>query len=183
MTRITRRHFLQFTGSALAGIGINQVLFQRLAQRYGQVLAQSTPPREININGFKAGIFSYLLTHYLWQEDSNIERLFPKILPEIPRDFNQLPRYEVKVGSEYQRQASYFISSPNSTAQAVVTRVSENNAQLWLGGVDLRKVKAGTLFTAMKGTGQVKVVSRDGLVAQATVEKAVTEGMALRLIG
>jgi hypothetical protein len=152
----------------------------------GVVLAATTPDqlaREVNINGFKAGIFSYLLTHYLWQEDSNIERVFQKILPEIPKDFDQMPRYEVKVGSGYQRQAPYFISSPKSPAQAVVTRVSGNNAELWLGGVDLRKVTTGTVFTAMKGTGQVKVVSRDGLVAQATVEKAVTEGMPLRLMG
>lgn len=152
----------------------------------GVVLAATAPDqlaREININGFKAGIFSYLLTHYLWQEDSNIERVFQKILPEIPKDFDQMPRYEVKVGSGYQRQAPYFINSPKSPAQAVVTRVKGNTAQLWLGGVDLRKVEAGTVFTAIKGTGQVKVVSRDGLVAQATVEKAVTEGMPLRLMG
>jgi hypothetical protein len=152
----------------------------------GLVLAATAPDnvaREININGFKAGIFSYLLTHYLWQDDSNIERVFQKILPEIPKDFDQLPRYEVKVGSDYQRQAPYFINSPKSPAQAVVTRVSGNNAQLWLGGVDLRKVTTGTVFSAMKGTGQVKVVSRDGLLAQATVEKAVTEGMPLRLMG
>jgi hypothetical protein len=152
----------------------------------GLVLAATAPDqlaREININGFKAGIFSYLLTHYLWQEDSNIERVFQKIVPEIPKNFDQLPRYEVKVGKEYQRQAPYFINSPKSPAQAVVTRVSGNNAQLWLGGVDLRKVEAGTVFTAMKGTGQVKVVSRDGLVAQGKVEKAVTEGMPLQLMG
>jgi metacaspase-1 len=152
----------------------------------GLVLAATAPEqlaREININGFKAGIFSYLLTHYLWQEDSNIERVFQKIVPEIPKNFDQLPRYEVKVGKEYQRQAPYFINSPKSPAQAVVTRVSGNNAQLWLGGVDLRKVEAGTVFTAMKGTGQVKVVSRDGLVAQGKVEKAVTEGMPLQLMG
>jgi hypothetical protein len=152
----------------------------------GLVLAATAPDqlaRELNINGFKAGIFSYLLTHYLWQEDSNIERVFQKILPEIPKDFDQLPRYDVKVGEEYQRQAPYFINSPKSPAQAVVTGVSGNNAQLWLGGVDLRKVTTGTVFTAMKGTGQVKVVSRDGLVAQGKVEKAVTEGMPLRLMG
>ena len=152
----------------------------------GLVLAATAPDnvaREININGFTAGIFSYLLTHYLWQDDSNIERVFQKILPEIPKDFDQLPRYEVKVGSDYQRQAPYFINSPQSPAQAVVMRVSGNNAQLWLGGVDLRKVTPGTVFSAMKGTGQVKVVSRDGLLAQATVEKAVTEGMPLRLMG
>ncbi len=89
----------------------------------------------------------------------------------------------MKAGSEYQQQPPFFINSPNSTAQAVVTRVSGDTAQLWLGGVDLRVVEAGTVFTAMKGTGQVKVVSRDGLVAQARIEKAVTEGMALRLMG
>lgn len=152
----------------------------------GVVLAATAPnqlAREININGFKAGIFSYLLTHYLWQEDSNIEQVFQKILPEIPKLFNQLPLYEVKVGSDYQQQAPFFSSSPKSPAQAVVTRVSGNNVQLWLGGVNLRKVTTGTVFTAVKGTGQVKVVSRDGIVAQTTVEKAVTEGMPLRLMG
>ena len=152
----------------------------------GVVLAATAPnqlAREVNVNGFKAGIFSYLLTHYLWQDDDNIERIFEKILPEIPKDFKQLPRYEVKLGSGYQQQPPLFINSPQSPAQAVVTRVKGDTAQLWLGGVDLRKVTTGTVFTAMKGTGQVKVVSRDGLVAQATVEKAVTEGMPLLLMG
>jgi hypothetical protein len=152
----------------------------------GVVLAATAPyqlAREVNINGFKAGIFSYLLTHFLWQEDSSIEQIFQKILPEIPQAFEQLPRYEVKVGKEYQRQAPFFINSPKSPAQAVVTRVKGDSVQLWLGGVDLRKVTTGTVFTAIKGTGQVKVVSRDGLVAQATIEKAVAEGTPLRLIG
>jgi hypothetical protein len=152
----------------------------------GVVLAATAPDqlsRELNINGFKAGIFSYLLTHYLWQEDSNIERVFQKIIPEIPKLFNQLPHYEVKVGSDYQQQSPYFISSPNSTAQAVVMQVSGDTAQLWLGGVDLRKVTTGMVFTAVKGTGQVKVLSRDGLVAEGEIEKAVTEGMPLRLMG
>lgn len=157
----------------------------------GIVLAATAPDqvaREININGFKAGIFSYLLTHYLWQEDSNIEPIFQKILPEIPLPDNpqaakQTPLYEVKPGTRYQQQPPYFINSPNSTAQAVVTRVSGDTAQLWLGGVDLRKVDAGTVFTAVKGTGQVRVLSRDGIVAQGKIEKAVTEGTALRLMG
>ncbi len=151
----------------------------------GIVLAATAPDRlarEININGFIAGIFSYLLTHYFWQEDSNIERIFTKILPEIPQRFYQLPRYEVKPGASYQQQPLYFINSPNSTAQAVVMRVSGNTAQVWLGGVDLRKVNAGTVFTAVHGTGQVKVVARDGMVAQVRIEKPVAEGMPLRLM-
>jgi hypothetical protein len=151
----------------------------------GVVLAATAPnqvAREVNINGFKAGIFSYLLTHYFWQENSNIEQIFPKILPEIPKTFNQQPRYEVKVGTKYQQQPLYFINSPNSTAEAVVTGVSGDTANLWLGGVDLRKVNAGTVFTAVKGRGQLKVLSRNGIVAQAKIEKAVTEGTPLRLM-
>ena len=42
MTRITRRHLLQSASSALAALGINQLLFQQQAHRYGQVLAQTT---------------------------------------------------------------------------------------------------------------------------------------------
>lgn len=151
----------------------------------GMVLAATAPnqvAREININGFKAGFFSYLLTHYLWQEDSNIEQIFQKILLEIPKRFSQTPRYEVKPGMSYQQQRLYFINSPNSIAEAVVTRVNGDTANLWLGGVDLRKVNTGTVFAAIKGTGQVKVLSRNGIAAQAKIEKAVTEGMALRLM-
>ncbi|MFB2936902.1 caspase domain-containing protein [Aerosakkonemataceae cyanobacterium BLCC-F154] len=151
----------------------------------GVVVAATAPDqlaRELNINGFISGIFSYLLTHYLWQSDSNIEQVFQKILPEIPKHFNQMPRYEVKPGTSYQQQPLYFINSPNSTAQAVVMRVSGDTANLWLGGVDLRKVNVGTVFTAVTGTGQVKVLSRNGVVAQAKIEKAVTEGTPLRLM-
>jgi len=42
MTRITRRYLLQSASSALAALGINQLLFQQQAHRYGQVLAQTT---------------------------------------------------------------------------------------------------------------------------------------------
>jgi hypothetical protein len=151
----------------------------------GVVLAATAPnqlAREANINGFKCGLFSYLLTHYLWPSDSNIEQIFKKILPEIPQKFKQQPRYEVKVGSGYQLQLPYFINSPQSPAQAVVIAVSGEIAQLWLGGVDLRKVTTGTIFTAINGTGQVKMISRDGLVGQAKIEKTVTVGTPLHLI-
>ncbi|MFM6206036.1 MAG: caspase family protein, partial [Planktothrix sp.] len=151
----------------------------------GVVLAATAPnqlAREENLNGFPCGLFSYLLTYYLWQEDNNIKQIFQKILPEIPEKYNQVPRYEVKVGSGYQQQLPYFINSPKSPAQAVVTAVSGDTAQLWLGGIDLRKVTTGTIFTAINGTGQVKMISRDGLVGQAKIEQPVTVGTLLHLI-
>jgi hypothetical protein len=42
-THISRRHFLQFAIAALATPGLHPLVFQRQAQRYGQVLAQNTP--------------------------------------------------------------------------------------------------------------------------------------------
>lgn len=150
----------------------------------GVVLAATAPDklaREVNVNGFKSGIFSYLLTHYLWQEDGNIERLFSKILPEIPEKYDQKPSYEIKPGTQYQEKPIYFINSPQPRAQAVVTKVSGNTALLWLGGVNLANIVAGSVFTAVKGGGEVRVLEREGIVAKANIEKAVTEGTLLRL--
>jgi hypothetical protein len=150
----------------------------------GVVLAATAPnqfARELNMNGFKCGLFSYLFTHYLWQENSSIEQIFQKILPEIPKNWNQTPLYEVKEGSEAQLQSPYSIATPNSPAQAVVIEVRGDIAQLWLGGVDLRQVEEGSIFTGINGTGQVSVLSRDRLVAQGKIEEAVTEGTLLQL--
>lgn len=151
----------------------------------GIVLAASAPDqeaRELNINGFIAGIFSYLLTHYLWQEDSNFEYIFKKIISEIPPGFEQKPLYEAKIGSGYQQQTPYFIENSNSVAQAVVTQIQADNAQLWLGGIDLRKVTTGTVLISIEGSGKVRVISRDGIIAEATIEETVTEGMLLRIV-
>jgi|SRR5919202_4229153 hypothetical protein len=43
MYRISRRQFFQFAGSTLATIGLSQLDIQQQAERYGKVLAQSTP--------------------------------------------------------------------------------------------------------------------------------------------
>lgn len=151
-------------GIVLAATGRNQLAHER------------------NINGFRAGLFTYFLTHYLWQEDSNIEQIFQKVIPEIPRRFRQTPYYEVKVGTAYQRQNPYFIETPSSPAQAVVLAVNGNNAKLWLGGIDLGTVEPGTILTAVEGTGKVQVISRQGITATVTIEDTVTEGMLLRSV-
>ncbi|HBB34753.1 MAG TPA: peptidase C14 [Cyanobacteria bacterium UBA8803] len=43
MNKIKRRHFLQFTGSALASLGLSQLDIRRQGDRYAKVLAQDTP--------------------------------------------------------------------------------------------------------------------------------------------
>lgn len=55
MSKIKRRHFLQFAGSTLAALGLSQFDIQHCGNRYGQVLAKSTP-RKL---AFLVGINSY----------------------------------------------------------------------------------------------------------------------------
>lgn len=54
MPRINRRHFLQFSGSALASIGLSQLQLSRQGMRYGKVLAQPTPKKLALLVGINA---------------------------------------------------------------------------------------------------------------------------------
>jgi hypothetical protein len=59
MTRVTRRHFLQFAGSTLAAIGLSQFDFLRQAEGHGRVLAQSTTRKLallVGINNYSEGL-------------------------------------------------------------------------------------------------------------------------------
>ena len=149
----------------------------------GVVLA-STAPNQIaadaRLNGFFAGIFTYLLTQYLWLETSTVAEAIAFVTPQIPKKFNQIPRAEVKVGSGYEQQPLYFLNPKSPVAQAVITGVEGNQATLWLGGVDLATVENGTVFIGVNGSGKVKLRSRQGLVGKAIVEEVVESGMLLQ---
>jgi len=150
----------------------------------GVVLAATDPGQyavDAYLNGFYAGAFSYLLTYYLWQESATPESAIAYAVKQIPEEFNQTPTYEVKVGSNYADQPIYFLGSPSSEANAVITEVnSDNRAQVWLGGVDLATVDQGTVFSTVDGSGQLIFVSRDGLVGEVVVEGKVEPGTLLR---
>ena len=153
----------------------------------GAVLAATDPKQtatDAQFNGFPAGVFTYRLTQYLWQQTGTPESAIANVIPTIPNDFNQTPRYEVKVGSGYEKQAIYFINTPSSVADAVITEVKGNQATLWLGGVELGAIDNGTVFTiigAKRGSsGKVTLQSRQGLIGVATVEGVVEPGALLR---
>ncbi len=126
----------------------------------GVVLAATDPNQTaidatIERNKLYAGAFTYLLTQYLWQNDSTSEDAIASIIPEIPEDYNQTPRCEAKLGSGYEKQSIYFTHTPNPTANAVITEVNGNSAKLWLGGVELETVGNGTVFAAINSTAKV----------------------------
>jgi hypothetical protein len=152
----------------------------------GVVLAATNPEQtaaDARFNGFPAGAFTYNLTKYLWQQTSTPESAIAYIVPKISEEFNkQTPRYEVKVGSGYEKQLLYFINNQSPTANAVITEVKGKQAKVWLGGVELGAIDKGTVFNIIKGKGKVTIESRDGLVGIATVERVAEPGMLLQLV-
>ena len=152
----------------------------------GVVLAATNPTQtaaDAWINGFHAGKFTYKLTQYLWQQTSTPESAIAYVVPNIPQDYNQTPRYEVKVGSGYEKKPIYFINTPSPATDAVITEVKGNQAKLWLGGVDLAAIDDGTVFSIINGNGKVTLRSREGLVGVATVEGVAKEGALLKAEG
>jgi metacaspase-1 len=162
----------------------------------GVVLAAADPNQtaiDLRWHGFYVGVFTYLLTQYLWQQTSTPEKVIAYTIKNIPKDFNQTPLVEVKVASGYERQPIYFSNTTSSVADAVVTEVKGNQVKLWLGGVNpatIKAVKQGTVFTilgAQRGSsGRVTLDSRDssnGLIGIATVEGDVREGALLKAEG
>lgn len=151
----------------------------------GVVLAATNPEQlaiDARLNGFAAGFFTYLLTQYLWQQTSTVEKAIAYAVQNIPEKLNQTPRYEVKVGSGYEKQPIYFSNTSGSAANAVITEVKGNKAKLWLGGIDPAELDNGTVFTIINSQGADKVTfqSRDGLVGEAIIEGNVEPGMLLR---
>lgn len=155
----------------------------------GVVLAATAPNQfavDAQLNGFKAGAFTYSLTRYLWQQTSTVDQAMTSVVQQIPEWFEQTPRYEVKANSEYEKSSPYFINSPRPTADAVVTEVKGSQARLWLGGIDLATIAQGTVFTVVgdkKGTsGRLMLQSREGLLGVATVEGVVEPGALLQKV-
>jgi metacaspase-1 len=155
----------------------------------GVVLAATNPQQtaiDAPLDGFDAGAFTYLLTQHLWQETSTPDSAISYVIPNLPKDFNQTPRYEVKVGSGYDKQPIYFINSPRPAANAVITEVNGNQAKLWLGGIDVDAIAPGTVFNIINGKGKLTLQSRDsanGLIGIATVKGVAEKGALLKAEG
>ncbi|HIK32814.1 MAG TPA: hypothetical protein IGS17_13025 [Oscillatoriales cyanobacterium M59_W2019_021] len=110
---------------------------------------------------------------------TSIEKTLKVANPPIQHDANP-SGLQASRGSRY----SYFLDPPNLAANAVVTTVEGDIAQLWLGGLDwlsLGQLAEGTAFVGVGGSGRVTLKSHRSWVAEATVEEAVDTGMLLQL--
>jgi len=127
---------------------------------------------------FFAGAFTYFLTQYLWQQSSN--QSFSAAIPNISRSTTkqsftgQVPQIEAKPGTNHLQSPVYFISQQTPPAEAVITKIEGNQAQLWLGGLNPQSIagfEAGSILSIVdpqsQEKGRVQLISREGLVGKA----------------
>ncbi|HEY9692394.1 MAG TPA: caspase family protein [Oculatellaceae cyanobacterium] len=137
---------------------------------------------------FSAGAFTYALTQYLWQQPGNesldsalinISRTATEIAQRDGTDQN--PEWEDKPGSNVSKQPIYFVNKIKPPAEAVVTKIKGERAELWLGGINshsLESLNEVTIFSIInergESIGQVNLEpkSRQGLTAWGKLRNA-----------
>ena len=135
---------------------------------------------DMTFSDFHAGAFTYSLTQYLWQQTNNqsINNVIINVgrstatLADNQRGY-QNPQVESNLSPDNTNTPIYFTPKQAISAEAVITKVQNNQVQLWLGGLDsqtLEAFKKGAIFTALdsegKQRGLVKLDSRQGLIGQ-----------------
>lgn len=160
----------------------------------GVVIASTKPEQpaaDAPFNDFFAGVFTYLMTQYLWQQPGT--ESFIRFIPNVARSTTrlsftrQVPQIEFKPGSDYSKSPVYFIEKQTPPAEAVITKVEGNQAELWLGGINhesLAGFDSGAILSAVdaqgREKGRVQLENRDGLVGKAKLLDSVPQGALLQ---
>jgi len=110
-----------------------------------------------------AGVFTYLLTRYLWQLPANQKivtvqaNLIRSTRAEASlRSRVQVPVPEEKLGSNNAQQPFYFLDFTTPSAEAVITNITNaDQIEFWLGGVSSQNIAFGnTVFTLLDESGK-----------------------------
>ncbi|MGB7444719.1 MAG: caspase family protein [Coleofasciculaceae cyanobacterium] len=147
------------------------------------VVIASTKPKQLaadyTFTGFAAGAFTYLLTQYLWQQTdavNNVIDIVDRNIAQLPVPA-QNPLVEVQPGTDNGNKPIYFIPRQVPPAEAVVLEVNNNQAIIWLGGIEPESMDAfgeGAVLTTVgtneRGSTNIKLISRDGLLGTAEIE-------------
>ena len=149
------------------------------------------PAADAPFNDFFAGVFTYLMTQYLWQQTGNDS--FARAIPNVARSTTRVsftrqePQIEYKPNSDYPTRPIYFINDQTPPAEAVITKVEGNQAEVWLGGINyesLAAFEAGAILSVVdaqgREKGRVQLESRQGLLGTAKLLDAVQPGALLQ---
>ncbi len=148
-------------------------------------------------DGFRAGAFSYLLTRYLWQlpgstraESIRVNLTRSTKAAAAAKHHSQVPLFQSAPGSDSLAQPIYFTAPASGPAEAVVTNVSDDQVEYWLGGLSSQSLSVADnalRFTVLDSSrapvAEIEQVSRNGLRAigrKLSGEGEITSGMVLR---
>ncbi|MGP1383823.1 MAG: caspase family protein [Thainema sp.] len=140
---------------------------------------------------FYAGAFTYTFTQYLWQQPGN--EPFSQAIPNVARSTHaisftaQEPLLEVAPNSQGSQKSVFFVQKQAPPAEAVITQVNGNQAEVWFGGLNpdsLVAFRQGALLSAVDQYGNeqglLQLESRNGLVGQGQLLDAVQPGALLQ---
>lgn len=145
---------------------------------------------EGNIASFKSGLFTYLLTRYLWQTNTssplnetftNLSRIARSQADEIGGE--QDPIYFAQPGTTLDTQPPYLLNPVTPAADAVIRDVKpDGTLEYWLGGMTPRALeRAESIFdlldTGGHVVGQARLSQRNDLLGYGKLE---TEGVAIQ---
>ncbi|BAY93686.1 caspase family protein [Tolypothrix sp. LEGE 11397] len=146
------------------------------------IVITSAKPDQFAVDGqfsdFRAGAFTYALTQYLWQVNSN--EAFAKTFAYVRHNARTIAwntggfqEAEIERNIKNLNSPLYFLPPKATPAEAVITGVNGNQVNLWLGGIEPQSLesfnKSATLTVIdEKGEarGHVQIESRQGLFAK-----------------
>ncbi|MEM9538789.1 MAG: caspase family protein [Cyanobacteria bacterium P01_E01_bin.42] len=152
------------------------------------VVFASTQPEQLaldeDLNGFVAGAFTYRLTQYLWQNNSNVQTAVSNVSDwmerELPRQNPQQPLLEIEPGKPYGEQPLFFIDNPRSPAQSVVLKKNGDRVTVLLGGIDPGLVSSGMQLLSLAGTGRITIEQRQEFWAEGRASGNIEVGTLLQ---
>lgn len=159
---------LDYQKQLLTQLNLSFEKFQRQRQAgiaKGVALGSASRNQEaldVPFGNFHAGAFTYLLTRYLWQLSANqtIVNLQANLIRSTKaeamlRGYIQVPVVEVKPGSSNEQKRFYFLDFTAPPAEAVITNISGNQIEFWLGGISSQNLLSGnTVFTLLDQSGK-----------------------------
>lgn len=147
---------------------------------------------DVPFEDFHAGAFTYALTQYLWQQTGTTP--FSNTLGNVARTTTELsfsdqePQFELQPGTSYGDRPIYFTPKSTPPAEAVLTHIQGNDAELWLGGINPASLAAfgeGAVLAGVDADGQarglVEITAREGLVGRGRLlDPALVSGALLQ---
>lgn len=172
---------------------------RRLAIAKGTVIASANRSQfaiDASFPGFKAGVFTYYMTKYLWQQtgDTYLTSAIADISLRTTRDHDQDPEVECKAtckaGDTDNKALFYDLPSTVTSAEAAIIKVEGQQATFWMGGIDANNALGKDSIFAIvdkkdgKSLATLRLDQRNGLTAKGTLIEGdaseIKEGALLR---